>query len=115
MWVDNAAASALSEVPAMHTSSIRRRPNRSIIRESPSAKIAENEIHANRLAIPDSPRLKLFAIQGEPMPLIDIVKPLNANTIAIERTSRRLFRAAWGVSSPLEAPAMLAAEIASSG
>ncbi len=99
----------------MLTSSIRRRPSRSIIRESASAPIAEIEIHANRVAIPDSPRLKLLAIQGAPMPLIDIAKPLKANTIAIERTSRRVFGAfSW---SPLTraASARLATELTSSG
>src|ERR1700691_3304458 len=47
------------------------------------------------------------------MPLIDMVKPLKANTIAIERTSPLLLGAGVCSWSPREAPATLAAELAS--
>src|ERR1700719_109038 len=49
------------------------------------------------------------------MPLIDIAKPWKQNTVAIEVTSWRVFGAVCWSPSPREAPATLAAELASSG
>ena len=46
---------------------------RSAKRDNARAPSAEMEIQAYSLAMPDSPRLKLFAIHGAPMPLIAIV------------------------------------------
>ncbi len=49
------------------------------------------------------------------MPLIDIVKPLKANTIAIERANRRVFGAFPWSPVTRAASARLAAELTSSG
>jgi hypothetical protein len=51
-----------SGIAARHQRIIRRRPKRSIIRESASAPSEDTDIHANRRAIPAPSRLKLLPI-----------------------------------------------------
>jgi len=75
VWLHSAGWTLHSGIAARHQRIMRRRPKRSIIRESASAPSEDTDIHANRRAIPAPSRLKLLPIHGDAMPTMETAKP----------------------------------------